>query len=205
MLLAHISDLHVGAEGSLIETHYHTSEHLAHTVAAINQLDPLPDAVIATGDLVDGGSAHEYQRLAALLAPLKPPCYLVPGNHDDRENLRAAFAHHGYFPASGYLQYAVDLGPVRLIGLDTNVPGDPGGLLCEERLAWLDARLAEEPERPTLLIQHHPPFRTGLSYMDAMGLRSIDELAAVLAHHTQVERVLCGHLHRSIVRRVARS
>ncbi|HWL84598.1 MAG TPA: phosphodiesterase [Polyangiaceae bacterium] len=203
MLLAHISDFHVGRVGSSIDTEYRTSEHLARAVECINSLDPLPDAVLCTGDLVDTGSADEYARLVEILAPLHAPYYLVPGNHDDRENLRAAFAHRGYFPVSGYLQYAVDLEPLRLIALDTNVPGASGGLLCAERLAWLDARLSEEPARPTIVMQHHPPFRTGIAYMEAMGLEGIDELSAVLARHPQVERVLCGHLHRPIVRRVA--
>ena len=74
----------------------------------------------------------------------------------------------------------------------------PGGELCAERLAWLDARLSEAPDRPTVVFQHHPPFRTGIAYMDAMGLAGCDGLARVIARHPQVERILCGHLHRPI-------
>ncbi len=95
----------------------------------------------------------------------------------------------------------MELGPLRLIGLDTNIPGAPGGKLCGERLAWLDARLAEAPERPTVVFMHHPPFRTGIHAADEMGLEGSDELAAVIGRHPQVERVLCGHLHRTILKR----
>ncbi|WP_394833098.1 phosphodiesterase [Pendulispora rubella] len=202
MLLAQISDLHIGAVGSSMDVHAHTAEHLVRAVEHLNRLDPSPDAVLCTGDLVDAGSAEEYARLAELLAPLKAPYYLVAGNHDHRDNLRAAFAHHGYFPAEGYLQYVVDLGPVRVVALDTNVPGAPGGLLCEERLAWLDARLAEEPSRPTLVMQHHPPFLTGMQQMDTMILDGMEAMANVVRKHPQVERIVCGHLHRPITRRV---
>jgi len=202
MLLAQISDLHIGAAGSAMDVHAHTAEHLARAVEHLNRMDPSPDAVLCTGDLVDEGSPAEYARLAELLTPLRAPYYLVAGNHDDRENLRAAFAHRGYFPAEGFLQYAIDLGPLRVLALDTNVPGAPGGLLCAARLAWLEARLAEEPSRPTIVMQHHPPFRTGMQQMDTMILDGMEAMADVVRKHPQVERIVCGHLHRPITRRV---
>jgi 3',5'-cyclic AMP phosphodiesterase CpdA len=83
------------------------------------------------------------------------------------------------------------------------VPGDGGGLVCAERRAWLDARLAEAPGRPTVVFMHHPPFATGIAGMDRYGLAEADALAAVVARHPHVERVLCGHLHRSIQARWA--
>ena len=163
---------------------------------------PRPDAVVITGDLVDyGGMAVEYERLLALLAPLTMPIYVVPGNHDEREAMREAFGSRGYFPARGFLCYAAELGPVRLLALDTIIPGAPGGTLCEERLGWLAARLEEEPERPTVVIMHHPPFATGIRMMDGMGLEGGDRLEQVIAGHSNVERILCGHVHRPITRR----
>ncbi len=164
-------------------------------------MDPLPDVVLCTGDLVDEGSPEEYAVLVPMLAALPMPCYLVPGNHDHRENLRKAFVSHSYLPRDGFLHYAVDLGPLRLIALDTHVPGAPGGQLCPERLAWLDARLSEAPDRPTVLMMHHPPFRTGIERMDEMGLEGSEGMAEVVRRHPQVERILCGHLHRPIVKR----
>ena len=92
---------------------------------------------------------------------------------------------------------------MRLVGLDTLVPGEPGGRLDAERLAWLDARLAGAPARPTVIFMHHPPFATGIAVMDGMGLDGAEGFGAVIRRHSQVERIVCGHLHRSIVRRFA--
>jgi 3',5'-cyclic-AMP phosphodiesterase len=204
MLIAQITDLHIKPPGQLAYGRVDTAAYLERAVAALLALDPQPDVVIATGDLVDVGDPEEYGRLRQLLAPLAPPLYVVPGNHDARRPLRAAFAGEGYLPADGaFLHYTVEDWPVRLIGLDTQVAGEASGALCAERLAWLAARLAEQPERPTLLFMHHPPFATGIEHMDAMGLAGAAELAAIVRRHPQVERIACGHVHRSIQTRFA--
>jgi 3',5'-cyclic AMP phosphodiesterase CpdA len=203
MLIAQITDLHILADARPLLGHVDTASCLRQAVAALQALDPQPDVILATGDLVDGGSAAEYAHLRRILAPLRPPVYVIPGNHDSRAGLRAAFADHGYLPAEGaFLHYTVEDWPLRLIGLDSIVPGEPGGRLCRERMGWLEARLAEQPERPTLLFLHHPPFRTGIDHMDGMGLAEADLLESLLARHPQVERVLAGHVHRSIHARV---
>ncbi len=199
MLLAQISDTHVQLPGGELDRHYDTAGHLARAVAHLNALDPQPDVVLLTGDTVDAGAPAEYARLREILAPLRAPLFVIPGNHDEREALRAAFGVDGYLPAEGFLQYVVEDWPLRLIGLDTVMPGEPGGQLCEARLRWLDARLAEPPTRPTVLFLHHPPFRTGITLMDRMGLREPEALARVVARHAQVRHVLAGHLHRPIV------
>lgn len=203
MLLAQITDMHLGLDGSKAAVRFQTPAHLDRAVAHLGRLDPLPDAVLCTGDLVDEGTPEEYARLVEVLGRLPMPWYVVPGNHDHRENLRAALRSRGYLPERGFLCYAVDAGPLRLIGLDTIVPGEDHGLLCAERLGWLEARLAEAPARPTILFMHHPPFKVGIEAIDAMGLEGSGALAEIVARHPQVERVLCGHLHRPIVKRFA--
>jgi 3',5'-cyclic AMP phosphodiesterase CpdA len=203
MLLAQISDLHVTTPGAPTDGLYRTPEHLARAVAHLIALPRRPDAVVVTGDLVERGDPEEYERLVDLLWPLPMPVYVIPGNHDRRETLACAFADRGYLPRSGFLQYTIDEHPLRLVALDTHVPGKAHGELCADRLAWVDARLRERPDQPTVVMLHHPPFRTGLPAMDAMGLRGGDELAAIVARHPQVERVIGGHLHRTIVRRFA--
>jgi 3',5'-cyclic-AMP phosphodiesterase len=204
MLIAQISDTHISTPDSSNDRLFRTAEHLARAVAHLNALRPRPELVLATGDLVERGGTDEYERLREILAPLAMPVYLIPGNHDDRRNLTRAFEDHSYLPGHGdFLQYTVEGWPVRLVALDTLVPGESGGRLCAERLAWLDARLGEAPARPTLVFMHHPPFATGIATMDDMGLDGIDALAAVIRRHPQVERITCGHLHRTIVRRFA--
>src|SRR5688500_6288942 len=99
------------------------------------------------------------------------PVYLIPGNHDSREQMRASFPDHRYLAQSPqFIQYAIEDYPVRLLALDTVIPKKSGGELCEERLDWLEAKLREAPDRPTLVMMHHAPFATGLSYMDGIGL-----------------------------------
>lgn len=203
MLIAQITDLHVGTAGGRTDRVFRTADHLQRAVAHLNALRPRPDVVLATGDLVDEGRVDEYQRLRALLEPLAMPVYLIPGNHDDRGNLGRVFDDHRYLPRDGFIQYTVEEWPLRLIALDTSVPGENGGRVCDERLAWLAARLAEGAARPTLIFMHHPPFRTGIVSMDAMGLDGGDALAAVIRRHPEVERLVCGHVHRPIVRRFA--
>ena len=203
MLIAQITDTHISTPDSVNDRHFRTPEHLERAVAHLNRLDPRPDVVLATGDLVERGESQEYARLRVILDRLTMPVYVVPGNHDSREQLARAFADRGYLPARGFLQYTVEEWPVRLIGLDTHVPGEPGGRLCAERLGWLDARLAEAPDRPTLVFMHHPPFVTGMQAMDAMGLEGGSALAEVVGRHPQVERVVCGHVHRAMTRRFA--
>src|SRR6266550_4232694 len=123
--------------------------------------------IVAPGELLYGRvDTAEFQHLRTLLAPLAMPVFVIPGNHDAREPLRAAFAGDGYLPADGFLQFAIEDYPVRLVALDTLTPGEGGGLLCSTRLAWLDHVLASAPARPVLLMMHHPPFLTGIERMD---------------------------------------
>ena len=204
MLIAQITDTHISTPGSVNDRYFRTPEHLERAVAHLNRLAPRPDVALATGDLVERGEPEEYARLRAILDRLSMPLYVIPGNHDSREGLARAFADRGYLPTDGgFLHYTVEEWPVRLIGLDTQVPGQPGGRLCAERLAWLDARLGEAAARPTVVFMHHPPFVTGLQAMDAMGLEGKEELATVIRRHPQVERLVCGHVHRPMTRRFA--
>lgn len=202
MLIAQISDMHVKHAGKLAYGRVDTLPMLAQAVAHLNRLDPAPDVVLLTGDLVDEGSDGEYARLRQALAPLKQKLYVIPGNHDERSALRRAFADHAYLPRDGaYLHYVVDEHAVRLIGLDTLIPGKVGGAMDAARCAWLDARLAEAPDRPTLIFMHHPPFTMGIDHLDRFQLEGADRLGAVVQRHPQVERIVCGHAHRSVALR----
>jgi len=217
MLVAQITDTHVLAEGKLYHSprrafpavaepgwsHIDTGACLRRAIAALNALKPLPDVTVITGDLTDHGSPAEYANLRAILAAARMKVFVIPGNHDSRDGLRAAFAADGYLPAEGFLHYTVEGRSLRLVALDTHIPGEHGGLLCGERLQWLDRVLAAAPEQPTLLMMHHPPFPTGIEHMDHHALRNPAEFAKVVRQHPQVERILCGHLHRTIDHRFA--
>lgn len=203
MLLAQISDLHIqhgGPHADLIRA----ESHLRDCVAALNALNPRPDLVVITGDLTERGKPEEYATLDELLGTLQIPFVLIPGNHDSPANLRAAFPDHDYLQGdSPFVQYAIESHPIRILALDTTVPGKSHGRLCRDRLDWLAARLAEQPGRPTVILMHHPPFETGIRQMDALGLlEGRDAFADVIRPHANIERILCGHLHRTMMCRV---
>lgn len=203
MLLAQISDLHIKPRGRLAYRKVDTALCLKTAVQSLLHLPQKPDAVIVTGDLVDAGLPEEYGLLAEILAPLDLPLFLMPGNHDLRAPLRAAFPRHGYLGIAGAIRFTVEAFALRIVALDSLVEGQPYGELGPDQLAWLDRTLAEQPDRPTVVAVHHPPFDTGIGHMDRIGLRDATALAAVIARHQQVERVLSGHVHRPIQTRFA--
>ena len=203
-LLAQISDLHIRAHGAVSFGIVDTGAMLGACIEDLLSLKQPPDAVAITGDLTDSGAPDEYAALRELLAPLQMPIYLVPGNHDERRALRDAFPDHAYLrQSSEFVQYAIDEHPLRIVAIDTVVPGAPEGELCEKRLAWLERTLAEAPQRTTVVLMHHPPFRTFIEYMDSMGLREPAQFESVIRRHPQVEAILCGHIHRPIDARFA--
>jgi 3',5'-cyclic AMP phosphodiesterase CpdA len=199
VLIAQISDMHLRACGRLLHGEVDTAQALAAAIDHLLGLVPAPDLVLATGDLTDFARPEDYRALRLALDRLPMPVYVIPGNHDEREALRAAFADQGYLPATGeFLHYAIDGWPLRLVGLDTVIPGEVGGGLCAARLAWLDARLGEQPERPTLIFMHHPPVPTGIGFMDTPPFAGRAALKALLARHRQVRQIIAGHVHRTI-------
>src|SRR5260221_3525091 len=171
MLIAQISDTHILAPGKLyrapVESVLPTTERvygefdtaacLARAVGTLNAAVPRPDITLVTGDLVENGEPAQYEHLVSLLAPLQMPVFVIPGNHDAREPLRDAFGGAGYLPARGFLQYTLDDYPLRIVALDTLVPGHHHGMLCAERLGWLDQTPTAPPDRPPVVLIHHPP------------------------------------------------
>lgn len=199
MIIAHISDLHIHADRGLLNGKYDSSGNLEAIVAALNGMQHQPDLILATGDLVHYGSRAEYACLRELLTPLRAPCYLMPGNHDDRNKLCAAFPEHHYLQdESERLNYIIDDFPVRLIVLDSVIPDEIEGALGEAQLGWLDTMLSKQPVRPTIVALHHPPFGTGIAFRDNFTCADGPELEQIVGRHPHVQRVLCGHLHRSI-------
>lgn len=201
MIVAQITDLHIGTEGSLAYGRYDTARLLSRCVEHLTRRRPAANVVLATGDLVDAGSEEEYRRLRELLAPLRMPVYFIPGNHDDRDALRRVFPDHAYLgPVGEPARYCVAGHPLRLIALDTSVRGETGGALDERQIDWLEAQLAAVPREPTVIFMHHPPFKTGIARMDAIGLDTAGaaRFGEILSRSPQVELVTCGHVHRAI-------
>ena len=201
LLVAHVSDLHVMAEGEMAYGIVDTTPMVERAIAHLSKLSPT--VVVITGDLVHNVQKAEYIRLKQILNQLNMPVYLLPGNHDSRELIRETFTEHTYLPPADYLQYTVEAYPLRMIMLDTNVPGEGRGELDSDRLTWLDHQLSEQPNRPTLLFMHHPPFTTGIDLMDGFGLSGHQDLARIVQKYDCIERIGCGHIHRPIQTRWA--
>jgi 3',5'-cyclic-AMP phosphodiesterase len=196
MLIAQITDVHLGFErGNPDEFN---RQRLDRVLAELVALDPRPDLLLVTGDLADEGDDRDsYERLRDSLAPLPFPAYLAVGNHDARDLFGEIFPD---VPRpGGFVQYAIESGEVRILVLDTLEVGRHGGGFCEVRAEWLRARLAEAPGRPTLIVLHHPPIESGLSWMtEDPEAEWVRRLRAVVERQDNVVAMLSGHLHRPI-------
>jgi Icc protein len=198
-LLVQLSDPHIGATWA-------DGDPAAGLRAAIESVGRLPDtldAVLMSGDLADNAADGEYELVRELLAQLGVPAYVLPGNHDDRDTLRRHFDVPGAMGTP--VQYAAELGPLRLVVLDSTRPGEVPGELDAGRLSWLETELARAPDRPTVLALHHPPVSTGVAAWDELGLPAADRhaLGAVLERHPQVRRIVAGHVHRTMTAELA--
>jgi len=196
-----ISDTHIVPDGELAYEKVDTAAALTETVATINRLraqaDPI-DIVLVTGDLTEHGSEAEYRRFLEIMEGLELPFRTVPGNHDRREPMRAAFKDTDWMPSRNCVNWRADLEDFTVIGLDSLSEGNAHGMLAPDTLAWLSGQLVELDGKPVLLGLHHPPFVTGLQAMDAQNLRNAVHLEDALTGYPGEIRVVCGHVHRSI-------
>lgn len=198
--IVQLSDLHLRAPGKLLYRQIDTAAALRRAIARIAALQPQPDLVVISGDLVKAGSDDEYAHLRTLLDVLPIPYALMAGNHDDRSALRRAFPDQPWSdPQLAQQRRECDAGDLLLV--DTVIPGQEGGTVGDAQFAWLDGSLRRG--RDTLLFLHHPPVRTGIAGMDAIGLAGADRLAGWLQAHPQVRALFCGHVHRTIFARFA--
>jgi 3',5'-cyclic-AMP phosphodiesterase len=197
--IAQISDLHIKAPGKLAYRRVDTAQALDRCIATLNRLDPAPDFVVISGDLVDTPTEQEYQHLLGLLADLRLPFAAIPGNHDSRDLMRGAFPDRAYACPSGALNQSIELDALDLLLLDSSVPGKPHGELDYRTLEWLEGRLSASAGRAALLFLHHPPFLTGIDHMDWQNLRNATDLAPIIKRHPRVQLIASGHVHRAIV------
>lgn len=199
MIIAQISDTHIVPMGQHWKNLPDTQvvERLELIVENLNRLDPKPDVVIHTGDAIDSGGIEGYERLKHLLDPLTIPYYIIPGNHDDTEAMRTAFQHMSYMPSHGFIQYTIKDYDVRLIALDSVVPEQPQGLLCEKRIAWLQQVLNQDRTKPTLIFMHHPLIKSGQMLLDKVRCYVPGHFESLIASYSNIIGILSGHYHKS--------
>ncbi|NNE96364.1 MAG: hypothetical protein HKN24_10080 [Acidimicrobiales bacterium] len=176
------------------------ARRLRTALRSLNSESEPPAVVIGTGDLVECGKQPAYDRLVEIMGELVLPFWPLPGNHDSPELLRSAFPHMPWADNHASWAQVVPGTDVTVIGLDSTAPGQPGGHVDLERLDWLADNI-EAAEGATIVAMHHPPFLTGIDWMDAAGFKGMEQLQEVLLAHPPT-RVIAGHYHRSIVTRV---
>jgi len=198
-VIAHVSDTHLLGDGALLFGSVETEKHLAQAMAQLENLGTKPAAIVFTGDLADLGEPNAYERLKAIVEPaaerLGAKIIWVMGNHDERPEYSSLL--FGEEPSTEPQDRVYDIDGLRIISLDTTVPGFHHGDISEAQLEWLAAELATPAPHGTLLAVHHPPVPTPLLWaMEMLELHNQDRLAAVLAG-TDVRGILGGHLHYS--------
>jgi 3',5'-cyclic AMP phosphodiesterase CpdA len=199
MLIAQMSDFHVTMPGELAYGHVDTNGALCNAVSVINALRPAPDLVIGSGDLTQTGLDGEYDALADILCSLDVRFVPVLGNHDKRVAFRRRFTTVGdSIEQTHFIQYAVDIGDLRLLVLDTVEEGSDDPEFCEARVAWLAAQLTDD--RPTVIAMHHPPFASGIGWLDPANPHWSDPIGDLIERAPNVVRLICGHVHRGIHR-----
>jgi 3',5'-cyclic-AMP phosphodiesterase len=196
MLIAQITDIHLGFDPD--NPAEFNRKRLDQVINALMTGPNRPDLLLATGDLVDRGDEASYRRLANALSICPFPVWLCMGNHDERINFSTAFPH---IPVQGgFVHYVVPLDGLRLVVIDTLDPGRHGGAFCSARAQWLKERLAEAPDTPTIIVMHHPPVEVGIEWMNTDANEPwVKAFADAIDGHTQVQALICGHLHRAIV------
>jgi len=197
MIIAQISDTHLALDTRDADRRL---RDFTLTVADINRLDPAPDVIFHTGDIVHNGRQDEYAQAAATLANARAPVYVLAGNKDNRANLHAAFSACGYLaPDSDFIDYAIDDYPVRLIALDTLSSGSNKGDFCSDRVRRLIDLIDAETSKPIAVFTHHPPFEVtvGPDRLHFETLETMTRLRRALQHSGRVIAVFSGHVHRA--------
>ncbi|HRF09209.1 MAG TPA: phosphodiesterase [Xanthobacteraceae bacterium] len=200
MLIAQLSDTHVSNPGKRFGGRKDTREAFKRALSRIGSLNPKPDLLLLSGDLAETGAPEEYDFIAEQLSRMSCPVVAIPGNHDIREEMLRKLPDYVCAQDGGHLSFVHDALPLRVIGLDTIIPGEVNGELCEQRLAWLEQALERGRGKSTLLAMHHPPVKTGFLAMDNYGIRQGTEaFASLVAKYTgDIRAIVSGHVHRTI-------
>jgi 3',5'-cyclic AMP phosphodiesterase CpdA len=196
MIIAQISDTHIALDAADADRR---AADLERTLADINALDPAPDVIIHTGDVVHGGRREDYAVAASILATAHAPVYVAPGNRDDRENLRRSLSRWVPAADAGALDYAVEDLPLRLIAVDTTTSASNKGDFSAERDRELTALIEAGDGRPIAVFMHHPPVTVtvGPDPLNFVTATAMTSLQGTLERSGRVVAIFCGHVHRS--------
>lgn len=194
MRIIQLTDLHLTDPAGSDAARQH-AEFIARGLRAVAERFGEAACCVITGDLTDQGEEAAYRVLHDQLRALPFPVLTLLGNHDDRAAYLRVF---GGGDENGFVQSVFDQEALRLITLDTHLPGSDAGRLCDMRLDWLRARLAEAGETPVLLFLHHPPCDIGDPVLDPIRLNESQQFHRVVRDFPSVRHVFFGHIHRDL-------
>lgn len=196
-VIAHISDTHFLGGRRPLYGSVDTDRNLATALEQLERSGADPEAIVITGDLADLAEPDSYERLKAQFDPVAQrmgaQIIWVMGNHDERPPFSSAFFGT---ETTDPLDRVYDVNGLRIIALDSTVPGYHHGELTDDQLAWLRNELATPAEHGTLIALHHPPIPTPIEIMAIIELQDQHRLADVI-RGTDVRGILAGHLHYS--------
>jgi len=197
------TDLHLFTDRSTRLKEVCTWESCARVLNAARQQVPTPNLIIITGDIAHDEATSTYLAVRELLGDWLPLCRVLPGNHDYRAGLRAAFPE--LLPAAccatdeladAPLRFSATVGEWRLLGLDTHQPGKLSGRLEKGTLDWLARQTEAFPTTPIMLFAHHPPLPIGTPWLDRIQLENPEPLAEIIARSPQIKALFTGHVHQ---------
>ncbi|WP_241977281.1 phosphodiesterase [Cryobacterium sp. Sr8] len=196
--LLHLSDTHLLAGGNRLYGSVDSAAHLARLFDDVEASGGRPEAIVVTGDLADKGEPDAYDRLRRIVEPaaerLASQVIWVMGNHDDRASFRANLLDE--LPTTNPINRVHNVNGLRVITLDTSVPGHHHGEISPESLSWLATKLRMPAPDGTILAMHHPPVPSMLDLAATVELRDQSALARVV-RGSDVRSIIAGHLHYS--------
>lgn len=210
MLIAHITDPHIGLDTSQMPGYPGAEEAFRRALRHVRNLSPAPRVLLLSGDLTDDGQVQDYETLLAIMkaelpeqADNGPLVLAVPGNHDDPATARRMLGNLMPVASDAPAELAcvhVAHGGLHFIGLDTVQPGHPYGAVTQAQLDWLEKQLEGCADEPVVIFMHHPPLVTGMTAMDACGLlQGAAPLGRLVASHGGVQVIAAGHMHRPVM------
>jgi Icc protein len=194
--LLHLTDTHLHANADAWMRGVNTFETFTAVVERA-MADPLPpDAILATGDLVQDESRAGYERFREALTPYGIPVYCVPGNHDSPERMTATLdvAPFKVGGTATHKEWAIVL-------LNTHSAGEDDGHLTTTDLSMLENALHEHRAQHVLIGMHHHPVPMGSRWLDGVALRNADDFLDIVDKHPHVRGIIWGHVHQASDRR----
>lgn len=200
------TDLHLFTDPTTRLKDVCTWDSFSRVLAAARKRYRSPSLIVITGDIAHDEATSTYRALRGMLGDWLPLCRVLPGNHDFRAGLRAAFPE--LLPAAhnaaderpdAPLRFAANVGEWRLLGLDTHQPGQLSGRLEDSQVAWLARQTRDFPRSPTLLFAHHPPMPIETPWLDRIRLENPEPLVEIVRQSPQIAGIFTGHVHQERV------